>query len=84
MAITILIFVFVYNIKNILTAKLKTRAERRYKELKKINKNIKYKEVFKSIQIRDQRDYKRKISPLKITKDSIVIDTTNLTTFFDS
>ena len=65
--------------KFFLTAKLKTRAERRYKELKKINKNIKYKEVFKSIQIRDQRDYKRKISPLKITKDSIVIDTTNLT-----
>ena len=65
--------------KFFLTAKLKTRAERRYKELKKVNKNIKYKEVFKSIQIRDQSDYKRKISPLKITKDSIVIDTTNLT-----
>ena len=62
-----------------MTAKLKTRAERRYKELKKVNKNIKYKEVFKSIQIRDKSDYKRKISPLKITKDSIVIDTTNLT-----
>ena len=65
--------------KFFLTAKLKTRAERRYKELKKVNKNIKYKEVFKSIQIRDKSDYKRKISPLKITKDSIVIDTTNLT-----
>jgi cytidylate kinase len=65
--------------KFFLTAKLKTRAERRFKELKKINKNIKYNDVLKSIKIRDLSDYKRKISPLKITKDSILIDTTNLT-----
>lgn len=64
--------------KFFLTANLKTRAKRRYKELKKLNKKIKYNEVLKSIKERDKSDYKRKISPLKRTKDSILIDTTNL------
>ena len=64
--------------KFFLTANLKTRAKRRYKELKKLNKKIKYNEVLKSIKERDKSDYKRKISPLKRTKDSIFIDTTNL------
>jgi cytidylate kinase len=58
---------------------LKVRAKRRFKELKKINKEIKYTNVLKSIKQRDKSDYKRKISPLKITKDTILIDTTNLT-----
>ena len=48
-------------------------------ELKKLNKKIKFNDVFKSIKQRDQSDYKRKISPLKKTKDSILIDTTHLT-----
>ncbi len=64
--------------KFFLTANLKTRAKRRYKELKKLNKKIKYNEVLKSIKERDKSDFKRKISPLKRTKDSILIDTTNL------
>ena len=64
--------------KFFLTANLKTRAKRRYKELKKLNKKIKYNEVLNSIKQRDKSDYKRKISPLKRTKDSILIDTTNL------
>ena len=64
--------------KFFLTANLKTRAKRRYKELKKLNKKIKYNEVLNSIKQRDKSDYKRKISPLKKTKDSILIDTTNL------
>ena len=65
--------------KFFLTANLNTRARRRYIELKKLNKKIKYIDVLKSIKQRDQSDYKRKISPLKITDDSILIDTTNLT-----
>ena len=43
------------------------------KECKRIKKRstkiLSIKKYLKSIQIRDQRDYKRKISPLKITKD---------------
>ena len=65
--------------KFFITANIKTRALRRYKELKKFNRKITYKEVLKSIKIRDKNDLNRKISPLKKTKDSILINTTNLT-----
>ena len=64
--------------KFFLTANIKTRAKRRYNELKKLNKKIKFIDVLKSIKQRDRSDYKRKISPLKKTKDSILIDTTDL------
>jgi len=64
--------------KFFITANVKTRALRRFKELKKINKKIRYKEVLKSIKKRDKSDYNRKISPLKKTKDSVLINTTNL------
>ena len=65
--------------KFFITANLKTRAERRYKELKNLNKKITYKEVLKSIKNRDKSDKNRKISPLRKTKDSLLINTTNLT-----
>ena len=61
-----------------ITANLKTRALRRYKELKGLKKNITYLEVLKSIKKRDKSDFNRKISPLKKTKDSLLINTTNL------
>jgi len=64
--------------KFFITANLKVRALRRYRELKKLNKKISYKEVVKSIKKRDKSDYNRKISPLKKTKDSVLINTTNL------
>ena len=65
--------------KFFITANIKVRALRRYKELKTINKKIKYNEVLKSIKKRDKNDYNRKISPLKKTKDSVLINTSNLT-----
>ena len=65
--------------KFFITANIKTRAFRRYKELKALNKKISYQEVLKSIKKRDKSDYTRKISPLKKTKDSVLINTTNLT-----
>jgi len=61
-----------------ITANIKTRAFRRYKELKRINKKISFSEVLKSIKKRDNNDFNRKISPLKKTKDSLLINTTNL------
>ena len=48
-------------------------------ELKPKNRNLTYNEVLKSIKKRDKSDYNRKISPLKKTEDSILINTTNLT-----
>ena len=65
--------------KFFITASIKIRALRRYKELKTLNKRIYYRDVLKSIKIRDKNDYNRKISPLKRTKDSILINTSNLT-----
>ncbi|RPG97565.1 MAG: (d)CMP kinase [Candidatus Pelagibacter sp. TMED106] len=67
------------NFKFFITANTKTRALRRYKELKALNKKVSFNEVLKSIKKRDKSDYNRKISPLKKTKDSILINTTNLT-----
>ena len=64
--------------KFFITANVKTRAIRRFKELKPLNKTIKYEDVLKNIKKRDKNDYNRKISPLKKTKDSILINTTKL------
>tara|TARA_B100000989_G_scaffold291055_1_gene265062 strand:+ start:3593 stop:4261 length:669 start_codon:yes stop_codon:yes gene_type:complete len=64
--------------KFFITASIKTRAMRRYRELNQLNMKLSYKEVLKSIKLRDKRDYSRKIAPLKKTKDSILINTTNL------
>ncbi len=65
--------------KFFITANVKTRALRRFKELKGLNKKISLNEVIKSIKKRDKSDYNRKISPLKKTRDSILLNTTNLT-----
>ena len=64
--------------KFFITANLKTRSLRRYRELRAINKKIKYNDVLKSIKKRDKSDYNRKVSPLKKTKDSVLINTTKL------
>ena len=64
--------------KFFITASLKVRAQRRYDELRNFNKRISYSEVLKSIKKRDKSDYNRRISPLKKTKDSILLNTSNL------
>ncbi len=66
------------DVKLFITANLKTRALRRYEELKTKNKKISYHEVLKSLKKRDKNDVNRKISPLKKTKDSILLNTSNL------
>ncbi len=66
-------------LKFFITANVKIRALRRYKELKSLKRKITYQEVLKSIKKRDKSDYERRYSPLKKTKDSILINTSNLT-----
>ena len=51
---------------------------RRFRELKAQNNEISYQDVLKSIKKRDKSDIKRKISPLKKTNDSILLNTSNL------
>ena len=56
----------------------KEKAKRRLKEFKKTNKNIKLKEVEKSLKLRDFNDKNRKESPLLLVKGAVLVDTTNL------
>ncbi len=60
-------------LKIFLTASIKERARRRFNERK--NGNIK--DIEKSIKNRDYIDSTRKVAPLKIPKNAIVIDTEN-------
>ena len=65
------------DIKLFITASVKIRAMRRFKELKAKNNKISYQEVLKSIKKRDKSDINRKISPLKKTKDSYLINSSH-------
>jgi cytidylate kinase len=64
--------------KFFITANINIRAQRRFDELKKLKKRISFAEVLKSIKKRDKSDYNRNISPLKKTRDSVLINTSNL------
>jgi cytidylate kinase len=64
--------------KFFITADIQTRAKRRYKEYKSLNKKISYNEVLKSIKKRDKSDTQRKFGKLKKTKDSTLINTSKL------
>ena len=60
-------------LKIFLTASIEERARRRFNERK--NENIK--DIEKSIRNRDYIDSTRKVAPLKIPKNAVVIDTEN-------
>jgi cytidylate kinase len=64
--------------KFFITANIKTRAKRRYLELRRSNKKISFTTVLKSIKKRDKSDYNRKNSPLT-KKFSMLINSENLT-----
>ena len=66
------------DLKFFVTANIKVRAKRRFQELKNLKKNVPYASVLKSIKNRDKSDYNRRLSPLKKTKDSILINTSKL------
>lgn len=66
------------DIKFFLTASLETRAKRRYIELKEINCDTEYDFVYNDVLKRDKLDSSRKIAPLKMADDAILLDTTNL------
>ena len=61
-----------------ITANLRVRAQRRFDELVALGKNTSYINVLKSLKNRDYLDKNRKYSPLKKTKDSILINTSKL------
>lgn len=63
--------------KFFLNADLRTRAERRYKELIQKGVSTTFDEVRAQLEARDRRDEERALAPLKPAADAIVIDSTN-------
>ena len=67
------------DIKLFFKCSLNVRAKRRWNEYRKIKPKIKFSEVKKALKLRDYSDINRKHSPLRPSKDSIVIQTSKLT-----
>ncbi len=67
------------DVKIYLTASVKTRATRRYKELLEKGENCVYEEIAQDIKERDERDMNREIAPLKQAEDAILVDSSEMT-----
>lgn len=66
------------DIKFFLTAKPEARARRRFEEDKAKGRVTTYEQTLAEINERDQRDVSREDSPLTISEDAVVIDTSEL------
>ena len=67
------------NVKIFLTASPEVRARRRYKELLEKGQKTQYEQVLKEVQQRDYQDTHREIAPLKMCRDSVKVDTSEMT-----
>ena len=65
-------------VKIFLTASPEVRAERRCKELQEKGQKAQYAQILKEIQQRDYQDTHREIAPLKMCRDSVKVDTSEL------
>ena len=61
-----------------LTASIESRAVRRFLDLQKRGHEVDYDTIEKDIQSRDFNDMNREESPLTISKNAIVIDTSHM------
>ena len=66
-------------VKIFLTASPEVRAKRRCDELSAKGQKVDYDKVLKDIQQRDYQDTHREIAPLKMSRDSIKVDTSDMT-----
>ena len=66
------------NVKIFLTASAEVRAQRRTDELKAKGEKADYARILKEIQQRDYQDTHREVAPLKLARDSIKVDTSDL------
>lgn len=65
-------------VKIFLTADVKVRAERRYKELTEKGENVDIADIMNDIKSRDEQDMNRVVSPLIQAEDAILVDTSSL------
>ena len=66
------------NVKIFLTASAEVRAKRRTDELLAKGQKANYDTILKEIQQRDYQDTHREIAPLKMAKDSVKVDTSDM------
>lgn len=66
------------DVKIFLTATAEVRAQRRTKELLAKGQKANFDQILKEIEQRDYQDTHREIAPLKMAKDSIKVDTSDL------
>ena len=66
------------NVKIFLTASPEVRAQRRTEELQAKGQKANYNQILQEIKQRDYQDTHREIAPLKMARDSIKLDTSNL------
>lgn len=66
-------------LKVFLTASVEERAKRRYLELISKGEDVEFINVLEDIKRRDINDTTRKISPLRMADDAILVDSTNMT-----
>lgn len=62
-----------------ITASVKVRTDRRYKELKEKGHDVDYDALYKEIEQRDYNDKNRDFAPLKQADDAVLIDTSEMT-----
>lgn len=60
-----------------LNADVKVRAERRFKQLVKVNPGITFEMVLRDMEARDKADTEREVSPLRVPENGIIIDNSN-------
>lgn len=65
-------------VKIFLTASPEVRAKRRYQELLEKGQKASYEQVLKDVQQRDYQDTHRDIAPLKMCRDSVKVDTSEM------
>ena len=66
------------NVKIFLTASAEVRAKRRTEELTAKGQKANYNQILKEIQQRDYPDTHREVAPLKLARDSIKVDTSEM------
>ena len=66
------------DVKIFLTASAEVRAQRRTDELLAKGEKADFKQILKAIQERDYQDTHRQIAPLKMARDSVKVDTSDL------
>ncbi len=67
------------DVKIYLTADAEVRAMRRFKELKNKGVETTFEETLEQINKRDDNDRNKEMGALKIAKDAIIVDSTNMT-----